>query len=153
MYVRCLNDEVQLHADATSEVFLAPRHPTKFQSLDEVAAQSASAYCMPISKTQESIDFVCQPDEMGQITTNLHHGAKAAGLRAAYAVLAGPKASKQAWLTFAVPPDKFLSFKRQETGPLDTKKFNIRQRVLKMPLVSQATQATSSIPMPALRLV
>ena len=77
--------------------------------------------------------------EMGQVTTKLGQGADAAGLRAAHAVLNGPKASKQAWMTFVVPPDKFATFKRQEmSGPLD-RKFNIRQHVMKMPLVSQAT--------------
>ena len=149
MCVRRLNDQMQVHAGVTSEVLLDPRRPVKFASLDEVVTQPASAYCMPTSKTLESIDFVCQPEERGQVTTNLDHGAKAAGLRAAHRVLTDAKAGKQAWLTFVVPPDKFAAFKKQKIeGPLDTKKFNIGQRVMKMPLVSQATRP---ILMPALR--
>ncbi len=126
-------------ADAASTVHLVPRHQHKFHSLDEVSSQSDSAYCTPISKTQGAIDFVCQPDEMGLVTTNLDPGAKAAGLRDAHAVLNGPKASKQAWLTFVVPPEKFAKFKRQKiSGPPDAKKINIRQRVMKMPLIPHA---------------
>ena len=142
---------MQVSAGESSKVILAPRHQVRFQSLDEVSGQSASAYCMPSSKTRESFDFICQPEEMGLVTTSLNHGAKASGLRAVHGILARPKASKQAWLTFVVPPDKFADFNQQKIiGPLNTKKFNIRQRVLKMPL---AYQASHTILMPALRFL
>ena len=137
---------MQVHAGTTSTVDLHPRQPVQINSLLEVVSHPDDAYCMPISQIQKSIGFICQPDEMGQVTTNFDHGTEAAGLEAAHEVLSGPWAGKQAWLTFVVPPDKFASFKKQKIpGPLLMKKLDIRQRVMKMPLVSRATR---SVPMP-----
>ena len=117
-------------------------HPHKYQSLSEVSTQPDHVHCLPESKTEHSIDFIRQPDELGQVTTNLKHGAKSPGLRSAYAVLRGPQAGGHAWLTIVVPPDNFQQYKLQEIkGPLDSKKFRIHQRVLRMPLTSHAALA------------
>ena len=130
---------------AASTVTILMGHSHKYQSLSEVATQPEHVLCLPESKTEESIDFVCQPNELGHATTNLKHGAKTIGLRKAYAVLRGPQvpqAGGHAWLTFVVPPDKFEQYKLQEIkGPLDGTKCRIRQRVLKMPLTSRAILA------------
>lgn len=67
-----------------STVAIPMRHPHKYQSLSEVSTQPDHVHCLPKSKTEESIDFICQPNELGQAMTNLKHGAKATGLRNAY---------------------------------------------------------------------
>lgn len=137
----CSDPAVPMHADATSTISLTPCHQVRFQSLGKVADQPASAYCLPSSSTRQSVDFICQPDELGWITTSFDNGIEAPQLRKAHAVLTGPKAGEQAWLTFIVPPEKFADFKQQKiSGRLNPKKVNIKQRVMKMPLVSLTTR-------------
>ncbi|BDA47801.1 hypothetical protein COCOBI_11-0580 [Coccomyxa sp. Obi] len=59
----------------------------EFKDLIEVAAQPSNVHCYPRAKNRESVDFLRQPDDMGQITINMNHGASTNGLRKAYGVL------------------------------------------------------------------
>ncbi|KAK9830474.1 hypothetical protein WJX72_011947 [[Myrmecia] bisecta] len=51
-----------------------------YDDLAEVETQPDGVYCIPVSKTAEAIDYICQPDDLGQITINLKHGAKTTDL-------------------------------------------------------------------------
>ena len=124
-------------AGVSETIDVPPRKAFIYDKVSEVAAQTSQAYCIPKSKTAESVDFICQPGELGQVTINLRHGAKAPGLQNAYSALTGPLKSGYAWLTFVVPPDRFANYKLQQLKSLDLTRFTIKQRVMKLQISSR----------------
>ena len=125
-------------AGASSQLVLPAVARHQFTSLEEVTQQPDHVHCLPKKKTLQSVDFLRQPDDMGQVTIDLGHGAKAAGLRAAHDVLRAGQTGQPVHLTFVVPPDRYDNFPRQNIGRIDRKRYPISQRVLKMPLSGRA---------------
>ena len=73
-----------------------------------------------------------------QITISQDHGVKANGVRNAYRFLKNT-AGKGAHLSFFVPEDIFPTFGKQaiKKGTLDKQIYRLKQRVVKVPLLSQ----------------
>ena len=146
----------ELNAGVATTICLPRRHQVKFQKLHEVKewpSLPVAAYHRPHSRIEELIDFVCQPDGLGHVTTQLDRGVKGKRLPSGWAAMNATREGYPIWLTFIVPPDKFDAFRKQKI--LKPWVFNdrIRQRILKMPLSSQVKCTIRAIRTPAFRFV
>ena len=101
----------------------------------DVYSQLEGIFCRPGSNTSKAIDSLAQPSDLGQATLNMAHGINADGLRAAHGALRGPKlGNAEVSFSWWVPPTIFERFKKRDLkGLLDTQKFPVRQRVVKIP--------------------
>ncbi|KAK9805693.1 hypothetical protein WJX72_012256 [[Myrmecia] bisecta] len=120
-----------LETGVSSQLVLPAVGRHQFASLAEVNQQPDGVHCFPRKKNLQSVDFLRQPDDMGQVTIDLDHGAKAAGLRAAHNVLRAGQNGQAVHLTFVVPSDRYDNFPKQKIGKVDRKRYPISQRVLK----------------------
>ena len=126
---------VYVFAGFTSQLVLPA---AAFSSLAEVSQQADGVHCFPKKQNLQSVDFVRQPDDLGQVTIDLGHGAKAAGSRAAPEVLRAGQSGQAVHLTFVVPADRYNNFTKQKIGKVDCKRYPTHQRVLKIPLSGRA---------------
>ncbi|KAK9907683.1 hypothetical protein WJX75_008057 [Coccomyxa subellipsoidea] len=127
-----------LETGVSSQLVLPAVARHQFTSLAEVNKQPDDVHCFPKKKNLQSVDFLRQPDDMGQVTIDLDHGAKATGLRAAHNVLRAGQSGQAVHLTFVVPSDRYDNFPKQKIGKIDLKRYPIIQRVLKIPLSGHA---------------
>lgn len=133
-----LTATVYVFAGVSSQLVLPAVARYQFTSLAEVNKQPDDVHCFPKKKNLQSVDFLRQPDDMGQVTIDLYHGAKATGLRAAHNVLRAGQSGQAVHLTFVVPSDRYDNFPKQKIGKIDLKRYPIIQRVLKIPLSGRA---------------
>ncbi|CAL8468249.1 g7788 [Coccomyxa elongata] len=119
-----------------------------FSEINEVANLPDNAHCRPRSKNYTSIDFVRQPDEVAQVTQNLEHAPlESARIRECFEVLrAATKDPPDAVnLTVVVPPEIYPRVKEIPlTSTLSAKKYPVRHRVMRMPLMRAGALALSS---------
>ncbi|BDA42991.1 probable crinkler effector protein 16 [Coccomyxa sp. Obi] len=134
--VRYLDSE----SEGEEEVVDVPSgEPCTFEDIKEVASLPDGCHCRPKSKVFQSVDFLRQPNDIGQVTQNLQHApAQSARIREWFEVLRAGKETPPGpvYLTYVVPPEIFKNLKEiRLKGPLDKTKYPLRHRVMKMPFM------------------